>query len=69
MSLRDDKLVTPKEAAALMRICQSMVYQLTNEGRLPYLRVGGKGKRGKKLIKESDIEAFMEACRADLEDD
>jgi excisionase family DNA binding protein len=37
----DPVLLTPVEAAAVLRIGRSKVYQLLNDGSLPTVRVGG----------------------------
>ena len=36
----DVQLVTIKEAAALLRVCERTVYRLANEGTLPPVRIG-----------------------------
>jgi hypothetical protein len=40
-----------------------MIYQLCEERRLPHMRVGAKGRRGKLLINRRDVDAFLESVR------
>jgi hypothetical protein len=42
-----------------------LIYQWCDERRLPHYRVGGRGKRGKILIGQDDLEAFLHACRVE----
>ena len=55
--------LTVKEAAERARVSPELIYQWVAEGRLWHYRVGGKGARGKILIKPADLEAFMESLR------
>jgi excisionase family DNA binding protein len=55
--------LTPKEAAELVGCSESLIYQLCDERRLLHYRVGGKGRRGKILIAEADLDAFLATCR------
>jgi len=36
-----EPLLTPEEAAALLRISRWAVYRLVSEGRIPYVKLGG----------------------------
>lgn len=47
-------LYTVKQAAAILLINASSVYELMNSGELPYLQLGSKKIRG------SDLEHFIE---------
>ena len=58
-----------KQAAERLEVSQSLVYQLIAERRLPHLRIGGRGRRGKIVIKDEHIAAFLEEVRAELDDD
>ena len=41
-----------------------MIYKwTTEERRLPHLRLGGRGKRGRILINVDDLDAFLASCR------
>ena len=55
--------MTVKEAAEKLEIRVSLTYQLLADGRLPHLRIGGKGRRGKIIVKDEDIRAFLATCR------
>jgi len=55
--------MTVKEASKELEISPSLTYQLIADGRLPHVRIGGKGRRGKIIIKEKDIETFLAKCR------
>jgi hypothetical protein len=45
------------------QVSPSMVYQWIEQERLPHFRLGGDGKRGKILIEEGDLDAFIDSCR------
>jgi excisionase family DNA binding protein len=57
--------MTVKEAAERLEISQSLCYELIAEGRLPCRRIGRRGKRGKIIIREEDIEAFSESVKVE----
>jgi excisionase family DNA binding protein len=59
--------VTVKAAAERLEISQSLVYRLVEEGRIPCVRIGARGRRGKIIIREHDIEAFLKTCRPERE--
>lgn len=64
--------LTAKQAADRARVSVSLIYQWCAERRLRHLRVGARGRRGKILIEEEDLEAFLLACEvaeSDLLDD
>ncbi|MDZ4858027.1 MAG: helix-turn-helix domain-containing protein [Candidatus Hydrogenedentes bacterium] len=52
-------MLTVKEAAKRLGICQSIVYQLCASGSLPHYRIGAPGKRGKVLIESGELDAFL----------
>jgi excisionase family DNA binding protein len=56
-------MLTPKKAAERIGVSSSLIYQLCSEGALRHFRFGGKNKRGKLMIDESDLVAFIERCR------
>jgi excisionase family DNA binding protein len=58
-------VLTVKAAAAKLSVSPSLIYALAREGRLPHIRIGRVGKRGKLLFEEADIKAFKEDCRHD----
>ena len=55
--------LTVKLAAARIGCSSQLVYRLIEQRRLPHLRVGGTNSRGKILIEEADVEAFLATCR------
>ena len=57
--------VTIKQAAEQSGISTSLLYQICSERRLPHFRLGRDGKRGKILIEESDLIAFLEMARVE----
>jgi excisionase family DNA binding protein len=54
--------MTIKEAAERLEISRSLCYRLVEEGRLKCLRIGQEGRRGKIIVRESDIAAFLDSC-------
>jgi len=61
-------VLTVKQAAVRSGLSPSLIYALCAERRLPHLRMGKKGRRGRVLIEESGLAAFMESCRVDADD-
>jgi excisionase family DNA binding protein len=57
---------TVSEAARILGVSPSLLYQLCQEQLIPHYRIGGKGRRGKILLSLADIEAFMQTCRVDV---
>lgn len=55
-------MITVEEAAALLHVSVSTVYELCKTGRLPCYRIGVHG-RGKVLIASVELEKFLEASR------
>ena len=56
-------LMTVKQAMQKTGISQSLLYALCGEGRLPHYRIGTGGRRGKVMIDEDDLSAFLSRCR------
>lgn len=54
---------TVKQAAERAHVSRSLIYALLRTGRLKALRIGCRG-RGKWLIEEEVLAAFVEECRA-----
>jgi len=52
-------VLTPKQVAEQLGVSDSLVYEWCAEGLLPHYRVGRKGKRGKVLIQQADLYAFL----------
>jgi excisionase family DNA binding protein len=67
---RDDVTTTRKwlsvqETADRLGVSPSLVYQWCHERTLPHLRLGKAGRRGKILIDEADLDAFIAASRVE----
>ena len=56
--------LTVREAADRLRISPSSVYLLIEQGRLAHHRVGAR--RGAIRINETDLTAYLAACRQEL---
>jgi excisionase family DNA binding protein len=56
-------MLTPAEAADRLGVSLSLIYQLCAERRLPHYRIGGDRRRGKIVIDEKDLDAFLAGCR------
>ena len=57
--------VTIRQAAERTGLSTSLLYQICAERRLPHFRLGRDGKRGKILIEEADLDAFLAASRVE----
>ncbi len=55
--------LTVKEAAERACVSAALVYQWCEEKRLPHYRMGQQGRRGKILIDESDLDAFLASLK------
>ncbi len=56
-------MLTAKQAAERLGVSDSLIYGWCAEGILPHYRFGRNGKRGKILIAEPELDAFMAAHR------
>jgi excisionase family DNA binding protein len=54
--------LTIKQAAERAGVSPSLVYGWCQERRLRHYRFGGKGRRGKIMVEEFDLEGFLEEC-------
>lgn len=59
--------MTVKQAAERLEISRSLLYKLIEEGQLPHRRIGGKGKRGKIIVTEEDVKAFLDSVKVEAE--
>ena len=59
--------MTIKEAAKRLEISPSLCYRLVEEKRLGCVRIGQKGRRGKIIVREADVEAFLKECQSAAE--
>jgi excisionase family DNA binding protein len=58
-------MLTVKQVAARLRISESLVYSWCEDHLLSHYRMGGKGKRGKILIEEAVLEAFLQSRKVE----
>ena len=58
-------MLTVKQVAERLRISASLVYSWCEDKILPHYRMGGKGKRGKILIEEVALDAFLQSCKVE----
>jgi excisionase family DNA binding protein len=58
-------MLTVKQVAERLRISASLVYSWCEDQLLPHYRMGGKGKRGKILIEEAVLDAFLQSRKVE----
>jgi len=58
-------MLTVKQVAERLRISASLVYSWCEDQILPHYRMGGKGKRGKILIEEATLAAFLQSRKVE----
>ncbi len=58
-------MLTVKQAAAKLGISASLVYGWCDQQVLPHYRMGGKGKRGKIVIEETALDAFLKSRKVE----
>lgn len=58
-------MLTVKQAAEKLRVSPSLVYSRCEDHLLPHYRMGGKRKRGKILIEEAALDAFLQSHRVE----
>lgn len=61
-------MLTVAQAAERACVSSSLIYEWCAEKRLPHLRLGKRGRRGRVLIEEAHLAAFMESCRVAAEE-
>ena len=59
--------ITVREAARRAGVCPALVDHWCAEHLLPHYRIGGKGRRGKIVIDETDLEAFLQRFRVEAQ--
>jgi excisionase family DNA binding protein len=57
--------LTPKQAAERAGVSRGLIYAWCDQQALPHYRFGGKGKRGKILIDEAELDSFIESRKVD----
>jgi excisionase family DNA binding protein len=60
-------VLTVKQAAERLGVCPALVYDWCSSRLLPHFRLGSRGKRGKILIREEDLDRYLEASRVGAE--
>jgi excisionase family DNA binding protein len=58
-------MLTVKQVADRLRVSASLVYSWCEDHLLPHYRMGGNGKRGKILIEEAALNAFLESRKVE----
>ncbi len=58
-------MLTVKQVADRLRVSASLVYSWCEDHLLPHYRMGGKGRRGKILVEEAALEAFLQEHKVD----
>lgn len=58
-------MLTPRQAAMRVGVSVSLVYQWVERRMLAHYRAGAQGRRGKILIAEADLEAFLSGLRVE----
>ncbi len=59
--------LTPRQASQRAGVSPSLIYQWCEERRLPHFRCGRRGRRGRILIEDTDLDAFLESCKVTAE--
>jgi excisionase family DNA binding protein len=57
--------LTPAAAAERANVSRSLIYTWCCERRLPHVRAGAAGKRGRILIREDDLETLLKELLVD----
>jgi excisionase family DNA binding protein len=58
--------LTTKQAAERAGVSVSMIYQWCQERLFPHYRCGRSGRRGKILVEDSDLDAFLAGCKVEV---
>jgi predicted transcriptional regulator len=59
--------MTVKQFAERAEISLSLAYTLIAEGRVQHRRIGQRGKRGKIIVLEEDLQAFLDEAKVEIE--
>jgi excisionase family DNA binding protein len=59
--------LTSKQAAQRAGVSVSLLCQWCRDRLLPHYRCGKSGRRGKILVEESDLDAFLAGCRVEAQ--
>ena len=61
-----ERLLNVAEVADLLNISQSLVYQIVEAGKIPFLRIGHG--RGSIRFLSADVRAYLDSCRVEKVD-
>jgi hypothetical protein len=61
------RLLTARQAAELAGVSVSLLYAWCAEKLLVHYRLGTKGRRGKLMIDEQDLQIFLASCRQEAQ--
>ncbi len=59
-------MLTVKQAADRAGVSDSLVYEWCGQRLLKHYRFGAKGRRGKVMIEEADLDAFLDSCKQEV---
>jgi excisionase family DNA binding protein len=59
----DGAMMTVRQVADKIGVSDSLVYEWCSAGLLTHYRFGSKGRRGKIMIDEAELDAFLSSCR------
>ena len=61
-----ERLLNVAEVADLLNISPSLVYQIVEAGKIPFLRIGNG--RGAIRFQSADVKAYLDSCRVEKVD-
>jgi excisionase family DNA binding protein len=61
----DLAFLTVSQAAKAAKLSRSAIYEACDQKRLAHYRLSGGGRRGKIMIRPTDLETFIEGCRVE----
>ncbi len=59
---KPNRMFKAREVAELLNVSAHSVYEMCNDGRLPYMRIGKTGNRNIRIA-QSDLENFLTESR------
>lgn len=58
-------MISPKQIASRLGVSLSLVYSWLDSGSLPHYRFGRKGRRGRIMVDESELDGFVAGMKAE----